>query len=556
MRKIITIGGALLSIFVCIWITYQSKEVGAEAKTINWVFLVLMILLISVAWLGGLRKMAGITRGLRNGLRRLTEMEKSGLNDLKSLNFDQQYLDDRYKEYIRYIQGHGETDIREFINEYDIGTYVSKKFLEIVPDILTSAGILGTFIGLVVGLREFDPSGYQQMSASMIPLIDGIKVAFLTSIYGIAISLAYSFFLSNVTENMDGMLEEFLEKYYFMDKKKKEPFGELLAGQKEQTEILLELTETFTTQLADRFEKIITPTFIKLGEEIDQMADNQKAIMREAADEFAEQFQKMFLKGMSEFEENLKKIGTLQTEYIHCLDTSVEKMNLSVKAEQDSLKKTVQEINRYFRKSAGVLEENIEKQRQAVDDYTQTSKEMGKNMIDCGEMLKSQTAVLQKNIQESLRMFQEYIGMLGDASREIGEAAKGTREVVQSVGKVSQGVGEESRSVLEAARGIQSSAGEIHIYSGKIQEAMNAVCLAASDITKEAEKFAEVLSRIQATGEPHRSNEVQIMSVAESGENEQTKLLEEVLDEMKELVELEKKRQNRGLWNRIFRSKR
>lgn len=211
----------ILSVALCIGITLQSGNVDKETKTLNVLFLAGMILLILISRMGGIKKIRKINNGFQKGYDDLSEMEKLGRVDLESFQFEEAYLKERYEEYTRYVKGHGDTDIGEFINEYDIGVYAGKKFLEVIPDILTSAGILGTFIGLVVGLREFDPSGYQQMSQSMKPLINGIKVAFLTSIYGIALSLSYSMMLSNIMGELEQMLEMFLEKYYFLQKKRK-----------------------------------------------------------------------------------------------------------------------------------------------------------------------------------------------------------------------------------------------------------------------------------------------------------------------------------------------
>ena len=45
-----------------------------------------------------------------------------------------------------------------------------------VPDIFTSLGILGTFLGLVWGLRDFQPTDYSAMTSSVEALVEGIKV--------------------------------------------------------------------------------------------------------------------------------------------------------------------------------------------------------------------------------------------------------------------------------------------------------------------------------------------------------------------------------------------
>lgn len=67
-------------------------------------------------------------------------------------------------------------DIEEFLNEDDLDMHVHKRLLEMAPDLFTSIGILGTFVGLVWGLKDFQPSDYEAMTSSVSSLVDGIKV--------------------------------------------------------------------------------------------------------------------------------------------------------------------------------------------------------------------------------------------------------------------------------------------------------------------------------------------------------------------------------------------
>ncbi len=106
-------------------------------------------------------------------------------------------------------------DIEEFINEDELDIHVHKKLLEMVPDIFTSLGILGTFLGLVWGLRDFQPTDYSAMTSSVEALVEGIKVAFLTSIYGISFSIIYTFGMKGEYSSMTEELQGFLEKVSF-----------------------------------------------------------------------------------------------------------------------------------------------------------------------------------------------------------------------------------------------------------------------------------------------------------------------------------------------------
>ncbi len=56
------------------------------------------------------------------------------------------------------------------------------------PALLASLGILGTFVGIVVGLLDFDPG---QLDESIEGLLEGLKTAFISSIAGIFASVVF-----------------------------------------------------------------------------------------------------------------------------------------------------------------------------------------------------------------------------------------------------------------------------------------------------------------------------------------------------------------------------
>ncbi|MNO26205.1 Chromosome partition protein Smc [compost metagenome] len=60
------------------------------------------------------------------------------------------------------------------------------QFLEHAPAVLVSLGILGTFIGIVIGLLDFDA---HDIKNSIEGLLDGLKTAFITSLMGMSLSI-------------------------------------------------------------------------------------------------------------------------------------------------------------------------------------------------------------------------------------------------------------------------------------------------------------------------------------------------------------------------------
>ncbi|MPY23827.1 MotA/TolQ/ExbB proton channel family protein [Shewanella sp. YLB-07] len=73
------------------------------------------------------------------------------------------------------------------------GLWFTKKaqrveFVQYVPTLLTTMGIFGTFLGIVLGLLEFNQL---DIEASIPPLLEGLKTAFITSLAGIFTSLVF-----------------------------------------------------------------------------------------------------------------------------------------------------------------------------------------------------------------------------------------------------------------------------------------------------------------------------------------------------------------------------
>lgn len=108
----------------------------------------------------------------------------------------------------------GICDIQDYINDDETDAIVKKWLLDIIPDVFTSLGILGTFVGLVWGLKFFNTNDFESMTSSVSSLINGIKVAFLTSVFGMANSLAFTYSNSKGYSSLQANLQKFLDLFH------------------------------------------------------------------------------------------------------------------------------------------------------------------------------------------------------------------------------------------------------------------------------------------------------------------------------------------------------
>lgn len=79
-----------------------------------------------------------------------------------------------------------------------------KKWIEQLPSVISTLGVLGTFIGITKGLMTFDTT---DLDRSIPLLLDGLKTAFFTSLLGMSGSLVLNRTVSRRLENEDNQSE-------------------------------------------------------------------------------------------------------------------------------------------------------------------------------------------------------------------------------------------------------------------------------------------------------------------------------------------------------------
>ena len=384
----------ILFLAVVIAAVGMTLYVGRGAASIlvyNFCFLGIMVIAYAVGMFGGMFRMNDLSRAFRDAADELKDIFQSpgkiDTSKLSSLNgiFHHRYLDDKMQAFTDTIsQSHeGIGDIEEYLNEEDVDEHIHKRLLEMVPDIFTSLGILGTFVGLVWGLKNFEPSNYEAMTTSVASLVDGIKVAFLTSIYGIAMSIVYSCGMKSEYSSLTSNLQSFLDRFhtYVMPTAESESMNILVASQKNQTAAMEQMAEKFSVQMADSFEKVITPTFQKMNDSLDVLVNSVTKCQEDAIKEILDTFLKeMNLSFKTQFEDfgraltQLKDAQTDNTNYTTNLYQSMSRQLSEAYAEHEHMMRSMLEDTSaaqkdYLDMAGRILKDNQAIQKEQQADY-------------------------------------------------------------------------------------------------------------------------------------------------------------------------------------------
>ena len=499
-----------------------------EVMIYNFVFLALMVIIYMFGLFGGMFRLNNLAAAFHRATEELKSIfkrpGKADLSNLKVLDgiFDHRYLDHKLDNFTSSITNaeEGIGDLDDYINEGEIDIHVHKRLLEMVPDIFTSLGILGTFVGLVWGLKDFRTTDYASMTTSVASLVDGIKVAFLTSIYGIAFSIIYTAGMKTEYSGMSENLTDFMERFhaYVLPTAENESRNLLVASQKVQTNAMNQMTRQFSTQLADSFEKVITPTFQKMNASLDTMVNTvtqcQEEAIRQILDEFLGQMNATFKTQFADFGRTLDQLNNAQRQnieytaglYQNLSAQLTESYNRQDRAMQTMLRELSDSQNQYLNNSGKILKENQEIQRQQQQDY--------QHVVDY--------------LRESEKSAAKFWVACNQAMQKYLEGASVSMEKASQTTELSQELIESNRRIAES---FDESMKEYAQNQALTYKTMEKVRILLSDISA-----AKTTSDVVLVGNSSRSDSIAHLerTLTEQNQNEQ-QLLEEMNQTLKDV---------------------
>lgn len=141
----------------------------------------------------------GTTRALRRAIRRL--QQDAGTRQGTPVWQEKLFMGVRLKgSWLRFLQNAEQLDrrglpcnVEDYVND---DTVVhgpgNAQLAELIPSLLTSLGILGTFMGMMSGLSGLDFTSSSKIIEGIPILLDGMRFAFGTSVVGVSCSICFN----------------------------------------------------------------------------------------------------------------------------------------------------------------------------------------------------------------------------------------------------------------------------------------------------------------------------------------------------------------------------
>lgn len=525
-KKVLNVMLFLAVVAAAVGMTLYVGRGAASILIYNFCFLGIMAVTYIAGMFGGMFRMNDLSRALSDAADEIRNVFQSpgkvDADKVSALNgiFHQRYLDEKMQAFTDAIsQSHeGIGDIEEYLNGDDMDEHVHKRLLEMAPDIFTSLGILGTFVGLVWGLKNFEPTNYEAMTTSVASLVDGIKVAFLTSIYGIAMSIVYTCGMKSEYSSMTASLQKFLDRFhtYVMPTAESESMNILVSSQKNQTAAMEQMAEKFSVQMAGSFEKVITPTFQKMNDSLDVLVSSvtkcQEDAIREILDTFLKEMNLSFKAQFEDFGRALTQLKDAQT------DNANYTTNL------------YQSMSRQLREAYTEHERNM---RTMLEDTSMAQKEY----LDRADRILKDNQTIQKEQQADYQHLADYLKEAEASSAKFWVACNQTmQKYVEAAAQGMDRISAAGRRNVELAQANRQVVAE---FDARLQEFMNYQKLSY----KTMDQVRRLLADISAAG----SDKTVTLSSGQLTQKQSLDKLEELLEQQGEQQQLLLEELNRNL---------
>lgn len=297
-----------------------------------------------------------------------------------------------------------------------LGTLIVKRrWIEQLPSMISTLGVLGTFAGITIGLLYFDT---KNLDDSIPKLLSGLKTAFFTSLAGMIGSLFLSKQVNSALDEKDGGMSDIdmaagqiCKAVDAMNTTTKEVFEELRNQNKQQLEVQLHfyrtISETVSSLTANigelkgfskKFDNVgavttsinsfvgecleITSGIAGAQNEISDEIKNFSMVLRSEVDEIEEKMKEtnnLLVGKFDEFSELLKKSNTealvdvmksVTEEFQKQMNSLINKL---IQENFDQLNKSVESLNVWQQENKEMISSLTKQYKEMTANFEQTS---------------------------------------------------------------------------------------------------------------------------------------------------------------------------------------
>ncbi|ENN8438241.1 type II Zorya anti-phage system protein ZorA2 [Enterobacter kobei] len=360
---------------------------------------------------------------------------------------------------------------------------IHNKFREYAPTLMGALGILGTFIGIIIGLLNFNT---ESIDTSIPVLLGGLKTAFITSIVGMFFAILFNgldaFFFANKRRQLEADIPASVTPEHIHQelKEQNKHLVKLIAGMSGSEEgsivaqiklLRNEISDTSRAQISNH-----SNFSNKLWEQLQQFAD---LMAKGATEQIIDALRQVII----DFNNDLtEQFG----ENFKALDTSVKKLV----DWQENYKNQVEQMGEQYQQSV----ESLVETRKAVAGIWEECKEIPLAMAELRDVLQ----VNQHQIGELSRHLEIFVAIRDKATDVLPEIQTKMSEVGEllklGAANVSASLEQTSQQILSNADSMRVALDEgTEGFRQSVTQTQQAFASMAHDVSNSSETLTSAL---------------------------------------------------------------
>lgn len=319
-------------------------------------------------------------------------------------------------------------DAEHFFNSYTLAYgLTSSRLLAAAPTFLTAIGVLGTFIGLTIGLKDLQINAeeVETLKSGVSAMINGASVAFMTSVWGVGLSLLLNMFEKLVERGALSKIRDLQQRIDYLYPRLPAEYSlvQIAASTEESKEALQELHE----RIGDRLQETVAGVSESMQQAVTDalnkvMAPAIQSLVNNASQQSTDVLEKL----VTSFMEAMKATGNEQGNLlkgaasdvqsaVSDMATQLESLFKRLDEQQNQASATNQSTSREF---ANLLEkyslEASQRQKAVEEQFNQLMAKLSENVTSQFEKSEKADKRRADALESSLiKMIEEFNAQLG-----------------------------------------------------------------------------------------------------------------------------------------------
>ncbi|MBD5415160.1 MAG: hypothetical protein HDR45_07085 [Bacteroides sp.] len=358
-----------------------------------------------------------------------------------------------------------------------------RRSVEYLPTLVSTLGVLGTFLGITLGLLKFNP---QNLPISIPQLLDGLKTAFFTSLAGMIGSVILSGYLNKSQDKKDGGVSDI-----------NQAAGSICQAVQTMSQLNAEAIGTLKQQLAE--QEVERRAFYRtMGDMMEDIRKYQSAtastldslVILERSQEGALVSIK---KSSDNVADNTHHVGEI-LDIVAGMSSTQDRINDQVQKLKAILDAEVDQIEQSMDKTNNLLERKF-------DEFTELLKKSNTEALV--EVMKTVTEEFQKQMNSLInKLIQENFEQLNQSVERLNKWQQENKEMITSLTiqykEMADNFEATSTSLIQVKDDTQALVSE----GGKLRQIVNAL----NEVIVQDEKFIQTAEHLQKTAELSHSN--------------------------------------------------